>query len=57
MTRFMKSRNLQLLYEPWLQTNAAAAWNGRRTVDNLSWCQWRRQPVGTNFMRGLHFFL
>ncbi len=50
MTRFMKSRNLQSLYEPWLQTNAAAAWANRRTADNLSWCQWLQpSPAGTNF--------
>jgi hypothetical protein len=49
MTRFMKSRNLQPLYEPWLQTNAVAAWMNRRT-DNLSWCQWlQSSPPGTNF--------
>ena len=49
MTRFMKSRNLQNLYEPWLQTNAVAAWRVRRT-DNLSWCQWAHpSPADTNF--------
>jgi predicted alpha-1,6-mannanase (GH76 family) len=50
MTRFMKSRNLQSTYESWLQLNATAAWNVRRTPDNLSWCQWvHPSPVGTNF--------
>ncbi|HXA45674.1 MAG TPA: glycoside hydrolase family 76 protein [Candidatus Angelobacter sp.] len=49
MTRFMKNHNLQSTYEPWLQLNAAAAWNGRRS-DNLSWCQWPQPtPAGTNF--------
>ncbi|HWY30820.1 MAG TPA: glycoside hydrolase family 76 protein, partial [Candidatus Acidoferrum sp.] len=49
MTRFMKNRDLQSTYEPWLQLNAAAAWNGRRS-DNLSWCQWPQPtPAGTNF--------
>ena len=49
MTRFMMSRNLQSIYEPWLQANAAAAWNSRRT-DNLSWCQWPLpSPPGTDF--------
>ncbi|MBW8863970.1 MAG: hypothetical protein JF609_03420, partial [Verrucomicrobia bacterium] len=49
-TRFMKGRNLQGFYEPWLQTNAVAAWNMRRTADNLSWCQWLHpSPPGTNF--------
>ena len=49
LMRFMKSRNLQSFYEPWLQTNAVAAWNMRR-ADNLSWCQWLHpSPAGTNF--------
>ncbi len=49
MTRFIKDRGLQGTYEPWLQMNAAAAWNVRRT-DNLSWCQWLHpSPAGTNF--------
>jgi len=50
MARFMRNHNSQNLYEPWLQANATAAWNMRRTADNLSWCQWRQaSPVGTNF--------
>ncbi len=50
LVRFMKDRKLQNLYGPWLQTNAVAAWNLRRTSDNLSWCQWRQPtPAGTNF--------
>ena len=49
LTRFMRDRKLQTIYEPWLQQNAAAAWNVRR-ADNLSWCQWREpSPSGTNF--------
>jgi predicted alpha-1,6-mannanase (GH76 family) len=49
MMSFIRSRNLQGTYETWLQTNAAAAWNMRRT-DNLSWCQWLQpSPAGTNF--------
>lgn len=49
MTRFMNDRNLQDLYQPWLQWNAAAAWDVRR-ADNLSWCQWRQpSPTGINF--------
>jgi autotransporter-associated beta strand protein len=44
MARFMKTRGLQSNYQPWLQDNANAAWNLRRTSDNLSWCQWR-QPT------------
>ncbi len=50
LVRFMKDRNLQSLYGPWLQTNAVAAWNGRRACDSLSWCDWRHaSPAGTNF--------
>ena len=48
LNRFIRDRNLQSSYEPWLQTNAIAAWNARR-ADNLSWCQWPTpSPVGTN---------
>ncbi|MGC3959930.1 MAG: glycoside hydrolase family 76 protein [Verrucomicrobiota bacterium] len=50
LMRFMRDRNLQTYYQPWLQLNATAAWNGRRAGDNLSWCQWQQaSPVGTNF--------
>jgi len=50
LVRFMKDRNLQSTYEPWLQLNANAAWNQRRKSDNLSWCQWNHpSPAGTNF--------
>jgi predicted alpha-1,6-mannanase (GH76 family) len=50
MARFMRDRNLQEFYQPWLQLNATAAWNVRRAGDNLSWCQWRQpSPAGTNF--------
>ena len=50
MNRFVRDRHLQSSYEPWLQTNAVAAWNVRRTSDGLSWCQWlQTSPVGTNF--------
>jgi hypothetical protein len=49
LVRFMKDRELQSLYEPWLRLNAAAAWNLRR-ADDLSWCQWLHPtPAGTNF--------
>ncbi|MBN2164169.1 MAG: hypothetical protein JXR25_13545 [Pontiellaceae bacterium] len=49
MNRFIKDRDLQDQYGPWLQKNAAAAWNIRRS-DNLSWCQWREQsPSDINF--------
>jgi predicted alpha-1,6-mannanase (GH76 family) len=50
LVRFMKNYHLQSDYMPWLQTNAAAAWNVRRTWDNLSWCQWQQpSPAGINF--------
>lgn len=49
MTKFMKERQLQGTYQPWLQANAAAAWKGRRLSDNLSWCQWPEPtPPGVN---------
>ena len=40
IARFMKDRNRQSDYLGWLQANANAAWNVRRTSDSLSWCQW-----------------
>jgi autotransporter-associated beta strand protein len=50
MNRFVLNRGLQSSYQAWLQNQANAAWNGRRTNDNLSWCQWpQATPVGTNF--------
>lgn len=50
LVRFMRDRNLQGTYGPWLQRNAEAAWNLRRPTDNLSWCQWLHpSPAGTNF--------
>jgi hypothetical protein len=50
MTRFIKDRNLQGFYAPWLQLNATAAWNSSRASDQLSWCQWNQAtPFGTNF--------
>ncbi|HWD91337.1 MAG TPA: glycoside hydrolase family 76 protein [Verrucomicrobiae bacterium] len=50
MARFMKNRGIQAPYQAWLQNEANAAWNGRRSTDNLSWCQWpQATPPGTNF--------
>ena len=47
ISMFMKDRNLQSDYLPWLQANANTAWNDRRTSDDLSWCQWLHQtPAG-----------
>ncbi len=37
---FVKERKLEKTYLPWLQANANAAWDMRRTSDNLSWCKW-----------------
>jgi autotransporter-associated beta strand protein len=50
IARFMKNRGVQSPYQSWLQNQANAAWNARRTNDNLSWCQWpQATPRGTNF--------
>ncbi len=49
MARFMEDRGLQTTYQSWLQDNANAAWNVRRTTDGLSWCQWQEPtPAVTN---------
>jgi predicted alpha-1,6-mannanase (GH76 family) len=40
IARFMKDRGEQAAFEPWLQKNAEAAWQARRSSDNLSWCRW-----------------
>jgi predicted alpha-1,6-mannanase (GH76 family) len=40
MCKFMGDRNLQANYLGWLQANAQAAWDHRRTSDNLSWSKW-----------------
>jgi predicted alpha-1,6-mannanase (GH76 family) len=53
MAKFMKDRGLQGSYLAWLQQNANAAWNVRRTSDNLSWCNWRSiTPSGTRYSFG-----
>ena len=47
IARFMKERALEATYLPWLRANADAAWNVRRTSDDLSWCQWLQPtPAG-----------
>ena len=47
IARYMKDHGLQSAYLSWLQTNANAAWDRRRT-DSLSWSRWKEQtPVGT----------
>lgn len=40
IARFMKDRNEYSTFGPWLQKNAEAAWQARRSSDNLSWCRW-----------------
>jgi predicted alpha-1,6-mannanase (GH76 family) len=40
IARFVKDRGEQATFEPWLQKNAEAAWQARRTSDNLSWPRW-----------------
>src|ERR1022692_466417 len=42
MAKFNKDHGLQNTYQKWLQKNAEAAWNVRRTSDDLSWCQWQK---------------
>ncbi len=41
ISRFMKERKMETTYLPWLRANADAAWNGRRTSDNLAGNRWR----------------
>jgi predicted alpha-1,6-mannanase (GH76 family) len=41
IARFMYERGAQSVLESWLQRNANAARNVRRTSDNLSWCRWQ----------------
>jgi predicted alpha-1,6-mannanase (GH76 family) len=54
MSKFMKDRGLQGTYQGWLRHNANAAWNVRRTSDNLSWCTWRTPTptTGTRYSFG-----
>ena len=47
MTKYMKDRGLQSTYQAWLQLNANAAFNVRRTTDNLSWCNWTTPTATT----------
>ena len=48
VAKFMLNRNYQYLYLSWLQANADAAWDMRRTSDNLSWCQWFQQTPASD---------
>ena len=40
IVRFVKEHGEQATFGPWLQKNAEAAWQARRSSDNLSWCRW-----------------
>ena len=40
IARFVRDRNEQATFEPWLQKNAEAAWQARRPSDNLTWPRW-----------------
>ncbi len=40
ISKFMKDNKLEATYLPWLQANADAAWEMRRTSDNLGWNRW-----------------
>jgi predicted alpha-1,6-mannanase (GH76 family) len=53
MVQFMKDRKEQAAFEPWLQKNAEAAWQARRSPDNLSWCRWPEPtPSGLRYSWG-----
>ena len=53
IAQFMKERGAQATFEPWLQKNADAAWEARRSSDNLSWCRWPQPtPSGRRYSWG-----
>jgi len=43
ISRMVKDQGLWDEFYPWLKANADAAWDIRRTADNLSWANWRAQ--------------
>jgi predicted alpha-1,6-mannanase (GH76 family) len=47
-TQYMKNMGMQSSYLAWLQANAQAAWNRRRTSDNLSWQNWHANTDGSD---------
>jgi predicted alpha-1,6-mannanase (GH76 family) len=49
MAKFMKDNSLENSYLKWLQANANAAWNSRRSADNLSWCNWPKPTPIENY--------
>ena len=53
IARFMKDRNESSTFGPWLQKNAEAAWQARRTSDNLTWPRWPQPtPEGVRYSWG-----
>ena len=53
LAKFMRERGRQATCLRWLQANANAAWDVRRTSDNLSWCRWHEPtPLGRRFSWG-----
>ena len=53
IARYMNDRHEQATFEPWLQKNAEAAWQARRSSDNLSWCRWPEPtPAGRRYSWG-----
>jgi predicted alpha-1,6-mannanase (GH76 family) len=53
IAQFMRDRGEQATFEPWLQKNATAAWQARRSSDNLSWCRWPEPtPPGRRYSWG-----
>ncbi|MDB6135332.1 MAG: hypothetical protein JWM59_3575 [Verrucomicrobiales bacterium] len=53
ISKFVKDRNEQGAFAPWLRKNAEAAWTARRAADNLCWNRWPRPtPEGLRFSWG-----
>jgi predicted alpha-1,6-mannanase (GH76 family) len=53
IARFMNEHKEQARFEPWLQKNAEAAWQARRTSDNLCWPRWPQPtPADTRYSWG-----
>jgi len=53
IARFVKDRGEQATFGAWLQKNADAAWQARRTADNLTWPRWPQPtPDGKRYSWG-----
>lgn len=53
IARYVKDRNEQATFEPWLKKNAEAAWQARRASDNLTWPRWPQPtPEGKRYAWG-----